>query len=65
MKTVHAAIRIKTEDHHLSLNIDFEENINMYQKFLKIADTISANNYLQSGNARLESIYFYESEDTQ
>jgi hypothetical protein len=62
-KTVHANVRIKTENHSLSLSIDVTSKPSLAEKFQLIAETIACNNYLSDGSNRLESIYFYESEE--
>lgn len=61
--TVHATIRIKTENHALSLTIDVTTKPSLAEKFQLIAETIACNNYLSDGSNRLESIYFFESEE--
>ena len=63
MKTTHATIRIKTDNHALSLTIDMSAKQSLAEKLQLIAETIACNNYLSDGSNRLESIYFFESEE--
>ncbi len=63
MKTVHATIRIRSDNHDLSLTIDVTQKQSLAEKFQLIAETIACNNYLSDGSNRLESIYFFESEE--
>jgi hypothetical protein len=61
MKTTHATVRIKSADHNLSINIKFKKESTLLEKFEQIFETISSRNYLI--DSKLESIYFYESEE--
>lgn len=62
MKTTHATIRIKADNHDLNFTIDVSAKKSLPEKFQLIAEIIACNNYLSDGSYRLESIYFYESE---
>ena len=63
MKTTHATIRIKAKNHYIELRIDVTKKETLPEKLQLIAETIACNNYLSDGSNRLESIYFFESED--
>ena len=63
MKTVKAMVRIKSENHDLNFTIDVTSKQTLPEKFQLIAETIACNNYLSDGSNRLESIYFFESEE--
>ena len=63
MKTIKAMIRIKANNHDLNFTIDVTAKQSLAEKLQLIAETIACNNYLSDGSNRLESIYFFESED--
>jgi hypothetical protein len=63
MKTTHATIRINAKNHYIELRIDVTKKETLPEKLQLIAETIACNNYLSDGSNRLESIYFFESEE--
>ena len=62
-KQVKAMVRIKSDNHDLNFTIDVTTKQSLAEKFQLIAETIACNNYLSDGSNRLESIYFFESEE--